>query len=82
MLSLCYQTSILCPPTYLLFIKLKCLLDVGDLWGANGQSLDLMGRQSAEVTDRFDVSGSNELPEAPRPDRDNLKNLFSLRFFC
>lgn len=53
---------------YLLFIDFKCLLDIGDLRGADWQSLDLTGSKGAEVTDCFDVSGTNELPEATRPE--------------
>ena len=52
---------------YLLFIDFKCLLNIGDLWRANWQSLDFTGSKSTEVTDCFDVSGSHKLPKTTRP---------------
>lgn len=71
-LCLCRVISILLQPsipTYLLFVDFKCLLDIGDLWGANRQILDFSGSESTEVTDRFDVSGAYELPKTTRPMR-------------
>lgn len=57
------------PPSYLLFVVLEGLFDVGDLWRADGKGLDFRGSEGAEVTDRLDVPCSDELPETTRPAR-------------
>lgn len=70
------------PLTYLLFIDFKCLFDIGDLWRTNWQSLDFTGSESTEVSDRFDVSGSNKLPKTTRPlKRINSRCGWSFRFY-
>lgn len=57
------------PLAYLLFVDFQCLFDIGYLWRANWQSLDFTGSKSTQVTDCFDVSGSNKLPKTTRPMR-------------
>lgn len=55
------------PKVYLLFICFQCLLDIEDLWGANGQRLDFTRRKGTEVTDCFNVPGSHKLAQTTRP---------------
>lgn len=55
------------PFSYLLFVILEGLFDIGDLWRANRKGLDFCGSESAQVTDRLDVSSSDELPETTTP---------------
>lgn len=65
--TLQYLSGQLFPLSYLLFVVLEGLFDIGDLWRANGKGLDFCGGESAEVPDRLDVSSSDELPETTRP---------------
>lgn len=53
--------------THLLLVDAKRLLHVGHFRGANGKSLDLAGSESAQVTHRLHVSGSDELSEPAGP---------------
>lgn len=62
-----YLSGGLLPVWYLLIVVLEGLFDIGDLWWANGEGLDFRGSEGAEVTDRLDVSSSDELPKSTRP---------------
>lgn len=65
---------------YLLFINFECFFHIRDLRGANWQSLDFTGSQCTQVTDRFNVSGTNKLPKTSRPMR-KIEGKMSLGYF-
>lgn len=48
-------------------VSFKCLLHIGNLWGANGKSLDVGGCEGTEVTNSFNISGSHKLSKATGP---------------
>lgn len=65
---------------YLLFINFECFFHIRDLRGANWQSLDFTGSQCTQVTNRFNVSGTNKLPKTSRPMR-KIEGKMSLGYF-